>query len=123
MLSRTWATILAAFLIVEGIWGLFSPVVFGALTTNKLHAVIHIALGIVGLLAVRRGSARGFLIGVGALLAVVGILRFVPGAADLVVSLLNVNYAVAYFNLAVGAISLIIALTSPRIPRDVTTMA
>lgn len=114
MLSRRFATLLGVFLLIEGIWGLFSPVVFGVLTTNTLHAVIHIALGIVGILAARGGNARPYLIGVGGLLLLVGVLRFVPGASDLVVSLLNVNVAVAYLNIAVGVVSLLIAFTGSR---------
>jgi uncharacterized membrane protein HdeD (DUF308 family) len=114
MLSRRFAMLLGVFLLIEGCWGLFSPVVFGVLSTNRLHAVIHIVLGIVGILAGRSGAARNYLLGVGALLAVVGILRFVPGASDLVVSLLNVNFAVAYFNIAVGLISLLIGFSAPR---------
>lgn len=114
MLSRRFAMLLGVFLIIEGCWGLFSPIVFGVLSTNTLHAVIHIVLGIAGILAGRSGAARGYLLGVGALLLVVGILRFVPRASDLVVSLLNVNFAVAYFNIAVGLISLLIGFSAPR---------
>lgn len=106
--------LLGAFLIIEGIWGLFSPVVFGVLSTNTLHAMIHIVLGIAGVLAGRGGFVRNYLLGVGGLLVVVGILRFIPGASDLVVSLLNVNVAVAYFNIAVGLISLLIGFREPR---------
>lgn len=116
MLARRFATLLGAFLLIEGIWGLFSPVVFGVLSTNTLHAVIHIALGIAGILAGRREFSREYLLGVGGLLLLVGILRFVPGASELVVSLLNVNVAVAYVNIAVGVISLLIALRAPRAP-------
>jgi hypothetical protein len=36
-------------LLFEGIWGEFSDVVFGVLTTNRIHATIHILLGIVGI--------------------------------------------------------------------------
>ena len=106
--------LLGAFLIIEGIWGLFSPVVFGVLSTNTLHAMIHIVLGIAGVFAGRGGFVRNYLLGVGGLLVVVGILRFIPGASDLVVSLLNVNVAVAYFNIAVGLISLLIGFRAPR---------
>lgn len=114
MLSRRFAMLLGAFLLIEGCWGLFSPIVFGVLTTNTLHAVIHIVLGIAGILAGRSGAARNYLLGVGALLLVVGILRFVPGASDLVVSLLNVNLAVAYLNIAVGLVSILIGYSAPR---------
>ena len=114
MLSRRFAMLLGAFLIIEGIWGLFSPVVFGVLSTNTLHAVIHIVLGVAGVLAGRGGFVRNYLLGVGGLLVVVGVLRFIPGASDLVVSLLNVNVAVAYFNIVVGLISLLIGFSAPR---------
>ncbi len=111
-MSSTFATILGAFLLVEGIWGMFSPVVFGVLSTNWLHASIHIVLGLIGIYVGMKGGAKAFLTYVGLLLIVVGVLRFVPGVNDLVVSLLNVNYPVAYFNIAVGIISIIIARTS-----------
>ena len=114
MIPRRLAPILGAFLLIEGIWGLFSPVVFGVLTTNIVHAVIHIFLGVTGLFAGPMGFSRGYLFGVGFLLMVVGILRFVPGASDLVVSLLNVNVQVAYFNIVVGLISNLIAFSALR---------
>lgn len=114
MLSRRFAMLLGIFLLIEGCWGLVSPVVFGVLTTNTLHAVIHIVLGLVGIWAGRSAAARGYLLGVGALLVVVGIVRFIPGVSDLVVSLLNVNFAVAYFNIAVGLVSLLIGFSAPR---------
>jgi hypothetical protein len=114
MLSRRFAMLLAVFLLIEGCWGFFSPIVFWVLSTNMVHAVIHVVLGIVGVFAARSSAARGYLIGVGGLLLVVGILRFVPGVSDIIVSVLNVNFAVAYFNIAVGAISLAIGLSAPK---------
>jgi len=114
MISRRFAPLLGAFLLIEGIWGLMSPVVFGVLTTNIVHAVIHIFLGVLGLFAAPMRFSRGYLLGVGTLLLAVGILRFVPGASDLVVALLNVNVAVAYFNIIVGLASLAIGFTELR---------
>ena len=113
-LSDIFAIIIGVFLLIEGIWGEFSDVVFGVLTTNRTHATIHILLGIVGIYTGLKGGSRGFLIFLGILLAAVGVLRFVPGISDLIVSILNVNPAVAYFNIAVGIVSLIIAFTSNR---------
>lgn len=110
--SAVWATILGLFLLVEGIWGLFSPVVFGVLTTNWLHACIHILLGIIGLASGLRGGGRGFCTFVGWLLLVVGALWFVPVAGAFVTSLLNVNVYVAGFNIVVGLLTLIIARIS-----------
>lgn len=113
-ISGPYAILIGLFLLVEGIWGEFSDVVFGALTTNRTHATIHILLGIAGILTGLKGGARGFCMFLGVLLIAVGVLRFVPGVGDLIVSLLNVNQTVAIFNIVVGIVSLIIAFSSGR---------
>ncbi len=110
-----FSLLVGAFLLVEGIWGLSSPVVFGVLTTNLLHAVIHIVLGLIGIWVGLRTGARKFCLFLGILLVAVGALWFVPGIGSIITSLLNVNAAVAYLNLAVGAVALVLALV-PRQP-------
>lgn len=112
--SSIFAIVIGVFLLIEGIWGEFSDVVFGALTTNRIHATIHILLGIIGIYTGLKGGSRGFCIFLGILLVAVGILRFVPGIGDLIVTILNVNPAVAYFNIVVGIVSLIAAFISNR---------
>ena len=112
--SAVWATILGLFLLVEGIWGLKSPVVFGLLTTNWLHACIHILLGLIGLAAGLRGGGRGFCLFVGWLLLIVGVLYFVPVATAFVTPLLNLSLYVAGFNIIVGLITIIIGRMSRR---------
>ncbi len=102
--------VIGAFLLIEGIWGMTSNVVFGVLTTNRLHAVIHILLGLIGLALGWMARARGFCIFLGILLLAVGLLRFVPGVGELIASLLNVNSAVAILNIAVGAMALLVSL-------------
>ncbi|MEP6603456.1 MAG: DUF4383 domain-containing protein [Spartobacteria bacterium] len=109
-----YAMIIGALLLIEGVWELFSPVVFGILTSNTLHGVIHIVLGIAGLWSGWRGCGRGFAIFLGLLLIVVGICWFVPAGNELVVRFFNLNQAVAVVNLIVGAVSLLVALTSRR---------
>lgn len=104
-----FAAALSAFLLIEGIWGLFSPVVFGILTTNLLHAIIHVALGVTGIGSVLGGRSRAFLAAVGALLLVVGALWFVPALTDLLTRIFNLNRAVAYLNVVVGVLSLLFA--------------
>jgi hypothetical protein len=97
------------FLLIEGVWGLFTPVIFGFLTSNLLHAVIHIVLGVCGILAARTAHARGFLIFLGVLLLAVGVLWFVPPFTDLLARTLNLDEAVAILNILVGALSLAMA--------------
>jgi len=111
---RIFARILGAFFLVEGVWGLFSPVVFGVLTTNVPHSVIHIGLGITGLAIAHRAGAREYLFAVGGLLVVVGVLFFVPRVSPLVIGLFDVNFAVACFNIVVGLVCIAVAAGSRR---------
>ncbi len=116
-----FAILVGVFLLIEGVWGLSSPVVFGVLTTNTLHAVIHIALGVIGIWVGLKGGARKYCLFLGVLLLAVGTLWFIPVAGSIITSLLNVNAAVAYLNLVVGAVALVLAFTSrPEQPRSVT---
>ncbi len=107
--SNAYTITLGALLLIEGGWGLFNPLVFGVLSTNSLHAVIHLALGVAGIAAARAGHARSYLLLVGILLLAVGLLWFVPGVGDLIVRLLNVNQPVACVNVVVGIASLFMA--------------
>jgi len=104
-----YAAVLSAFLLIEGVWGFFSPVVFGVLTTNLLHALIHVALGVTGIWAVLTDRSRPFLAAVGGLLLLVGALWFVPVLTDLLTRVFNLNRAVAYLNMVVGVLSLLFA--------------
>jgi hypothetical protein len=112
---RALAWILALFLLAAGIWGFFSPVVFMFFTTNFVHACIELLLGLIGLGAARR-HARGYLLWVGALLLVVGIVYFIPVASLYVTGLLAVNTYLAAFNIIVGGICMIVALAERREP-------
>ncbi len=109
-LADRFAILIGLFLLIEGIWELFSPVVFVVLTGNLLHGVIHITLGLLGIWLGWTARARGYCIFLGLLLLLVGGLWFVPGPKELIVQLLNVNQAVAILNLIVGAISLLLGL-------------
>lgn len=111
-LLNTFSIIIGTFLIIEGVWGLFSDVVFGVLTTNTTHAVIHIILGVLGIYFGARHNARGYCLFLGSLLVVVGLLRFVPGPDQILVNILNVNDAVAYFNIVAGTLTLILAFAT-----------
>ena len=100
---------LGVLLLIEGLWGLFSPMVFGVLSTNTFHALIHLALGIAGIWCGRAARVRGYLLFVGGLLFAVGLLWFVPGVQEIIVRLLNVNRAVACVNVAAGIVALAVA--------------
>ncbi|HXG71524.1 MAG TPA: DUF4383 domain-containing protein [Gemmatimonadaceae bacterium] len=114
MLSRRFATILGAFLVIEGIWGMFSPVVFGILPTNMLRASIHLVLGLLGLWAARSDRARTYLVWAGSVVLLVGVLRFIPVASDYMASLLAVDTNVAILNIVLGLAARWIAFSDAR---------
>lgn len=109
-----FALILGVFLVIEGLWGMFSKMVFGIFTTNLLHAFIHLFLGVTGIYLGSRNKARKYSLFVGILLLMVGVLYFVPGADAFVIKLLNVNDAVAYLNIIVGIMAILLALLTPK---------
>jgi len=110
-LSLALTLIISAFLLAEGVWGFYSPVVFGVLTTNRAHAIIHIILGLGGFIARWRGFAKGYFGFLGSLLVVIAVVWMIPATREVPRDLLNINGAVAAVNFLVGLISLVVAFT------------
>jgi hypothetical protein len=111
--SNRFAAGLATLLLVEGAWGLASPVVFGVFSTNHLHAVIHLAFGAWGLVFALRDRSKQFLLTVGTVLLVVGVLFFIPEGRA-ITDRLAVNRAVAVLNIALGVGALVFAVKGKR---------
>jgi hypothetical protein len=101
-------------LLVEGIWAMFSPVVFGVFTTNAAYGVVHIILGLIGIWAGLGDNARGFCLFLGTVLLAVGLLSLMPGIGPWFTTTFNANMAVAHFNIIVGLVSLLVAFASGR---------
>jgi uncharacterized membrane protein len=109
---------LGIFLVIEAMWGMFNPLVFGFLSTNVLHAFIHLLLGFTAIYYGLRNKARNIMMFVGILLLVVGVFYFVPVVGDLLVKLLNLNTAVAILNILLGIAAVLSAVLTPK--REVT---
>ena len=112
--AAPFAMIAGIFYLTDGIWGLFSPITFGVLSTNLLHTIIHIAMGVLGMYAARTHFARMWCMGVGLVVLPVGVLYFVPGISQLLVSLFNVNQAVSILNVVAGITALLIGRLPSR---------
>jgi hypothetical protein len=110
-LSSALTLLISAFLLLEGIWGLFSPVVYWVLTTNRAHAIIHLVLGVAGLVARRKGAIKSYFGFLGSLLLVVAVIWIVPAWRAVPRDLLNINWQVATLNFILGLVSLVIAFT------------
>ncbi len=113
-ITGIFALLIGAFLLIEGVWGEFSDVIFGALTTNRVRATIHILLGLIGIWTAFKGGSRMFLIIGGIIIALVGVLWFLPPTNSLMVSILAVNQPVAILNIIVGAVALAVAFLTNR---------
>lgn len=113
---NVFAIVLGIFLTIEGSLGLFNPLVFALFSTNPLHAIIHLMLGVSGIYAGLRNHARNFSLFTGILLLVVGALFFVPSINLLLVKLLNINKAVSIFNIIMGIVAILFAMLTPKRP-------
>lgn len=108
-LINQYILLLSIFLLAQGIWGLFSETVFALLTTNLNHAIIHISLGITGIILSIRRRAYQFSIFVGIVLLIAGILYLVPATTSLMAGLLNLNNMGAVVNVLAGSFALLAA--------------
>lgn len=108
-LINQYILLLSIFLLAQGIWGLFSETVFALLTTNLNHAIIHISLGITGIILSIRHRAYQFSIFLGIVLLVAGVLYLVPATTSIMASLLNLNNMGAVVNVLAGSFALLAA--------------
>ncbi|MDB5896185.1 MAG: hypothetical protein JWQ88_3716 [Rhodoferax sp.] len=106
--ASLYAQSVGSFLLAAGLWGMASPVVFGVLQTNRLHAAVHIVAGLHGIAAGLGRVTSGYLLFLGTLLLATGTLYFVPWSQALVANLLNVNAPVAGLNILLGLTALLL---------------
>ena len=112
---RPYTFLLSAYLLIEGVWGLFSSVVMGGFTTNIPHAVMHIVFAVLGFLAWNFGNMRLYLTVTGLVFLALGIMYFIPGTDNFTLRAFNLNRAEAYCCLVTGTLSLIVSRTGNRV--------
>ncbi len=115
-----FAFLVGILFLVQGIWNLIDPPFLGIFTSNILHAVIHVALGITGIWTALRSGAYTFLIFLGILLLTVGILFFIETAGELIEELFRVNRPVALLNIGLGVLSLLVVMFGGKPPQKVS---
>lgn len=102
--ARLYALVVGAALLFAGIVGFFYESeftsqesvrdgVFGILDVNGWHNVVHIATGLLGLVAYSAGAAasRQYAFGLGAVYIVVAIWGFIVGDGDSILGIIPVN--------------------------------
>ncbi len=114
--ASVFAILLGCFLLIQGIWGLIDPPVFGVLGTNTLQAILHIVLAIIGLCMGVAGRGRNYLISAGMLFAIAGLCYFIPATRSMVLDLLNINKIAAILNIGITAVSFLMVGLSRHQP-------
>ena len=114
--ARLYATVFGAVLVVAGIIGFFynstftdnpriHDDVFGILSVNGWHNVVHIATGLLGL-AMMRAAAREYALGLGLVYIAVAVWGFIIGSGDSILSIIPINTADNVLHLVIGVVGL-----------------
>jgi uncharacterized protein (UPF0333 family) len=124
--AQLYALVFGAVLVVAGIIGFFyeseftddkavRDAVFGILDVNGWHNVVHIATGVLGLLAFAAGAyaARAYAFGLGAVYVVVAIWGFIVGDGDSILSIVPVNTEDNILHLLIGVVGLAAGAATP----------
>jgi hypothetical protein len=120
--ARLYATLIGGVLVIAGIIGFFysasfgSPGkvddVFGLLSVNAWHNIVHVLTGAVGLL-VAGYAARQYAYGLGALYIVVAVWGFAIGGGESILGFLPVNTADNFLHLILGVLGIAAGLATP----------
>jgi hypothetical protein len=113
--ARLYAGLFGAVLVAAGIIGFFyestftddkavRDSVFGILDVNGWHNVVHIATGLLGLLAFAAGAAasRQYALGFGVVYLAVAVWGFAVGDGDSILSIIPVNTEDNILHLVIG---------------------
>ena len=130
--AQLYALIFGAVLTVAGIIGFFynstftsnksvHDDVFGILSVNGWHNVVHIATGIFGLWAASTyASARAYALGLAVVYITVAIWGFVIGGGDSILSIVPVNTPDNVLHLLIGIAGLAAAFATPSVAPPTT---
>jgi uncharacterized protein (UPF0333 family) len=133
--AQLYALIFGAVLTIAGIIGFFynsdftsdksvRDAVFGILDVNGWHNVVHIATGVLGLIAAGSySSARGYALGLGAVYIAVAIWGFVVGDGDSILSIIPVNTEDNFLHLLIGVSGIAAGMATPAVAEPTRTAA
>jgi hypothetical protein len=131
--AQVYALLLGAVLTVAGIIGFFynsdftsntaaRDAVFGIFDVNGWSNVLHIATGVLGLIAAGAyDSGRGYAIGVGVAYIAIAIWGFVLGDGGSILSIVPVNTEDNVLHLLIGVSGLTAGMATPAVPEPTTT--
>jgi uncharacterized protein (UPF0333 family) len=133
--AQLYALIFGAVLTVAGIVGFFynsdftsdksvRDAVFGILDVNGWHNVVHIATGVLGLVAASSySSGRLYALGLGVVYIVVAVWGFIIGDGDSILSIVPVNTEDNILHLLIGVSGIAAGLATPAVTKPTTASA
>jgi hypothetical protein len=133
--AQLYALIFGAVLTIAGILGFFynsdftsdksvRDAVLGILDVNGWHNVVHIATGVLGLVAAGSyASARSYAIGFGIVYVIVAIWGFIVGDGDSILSIIPVNTEDNILHLLIGISGIAAGMATPAVADPTTRSA
>src|SRR3954454_1833760 len=133
--AQLYALIFGAALTIAGIIGFFynsdftsdksvRDAVFGILDVNGWHNLVHIATGVIGLIAAGAyGSSRAYAIGFGLIYIIVAIWGFILGSGDSILSIVPVNSEDNILHLLIGISGIAAGMATPAVADPTTRTA
>ncbi len=106
--QKNFALIVGIVLAIIGIWGLFTESILG-IGVNIAQSILHLIAAAFGIYVGTKGQGKGYNQTIGWIGIVLGILGFIPGIKDQLLTLLNVNMATTWLHIVVGVVALIVA--------------
>ncbi|MBI3334178.1 DUF4383 domain-containing protein [Candidatus Pacearchaeota archaeon] len=107
--QKTFALILGIVLLIVGIWGFLlggSGAILNLFGVNTFQNVLHIIAGLFGIYVGTKGEGPGYNASLGWIGVVLGILGFIPGVDNLLLTLLNINTGITVLHLVIGIVAL-----------------
>jgi hypothetical protein len=130
--AKLYATLVGGVLVIAGIVGFFysasfgSPGnvddVFGILSVNAWHNIVHILTGAIGLL-VAGYAARQYALGLGVVYLAIAIWGFIIGGGESILGFIPVNTEDNFLHLILGVLGLGAGLATPREAREAPATA
>ena len=130
--AQLYALVFGAVLVAAGILGFFynseftsdksvRDAVLGILDVNGWHNVVHIATGLLGLMAASSWSyARTYAFGLGAVYILVAVWGFIVGDGDSILSIIPVNTEDNILHLLIGVAGLAAGAATPAAAEPTT---
>lgn len=108
-MSKTYSLVLGVVLAIVGVWGFFTTMILGLFGVNAFQSVLHLIAAVAGIYAGTKGDGDLYPLVLGWIGVALGVLGFIPGVNNLLMSWFSINTAITVLHLVIGVVSLGVA--------------